>query len=206
MLRAFRRHSPHTEIIVADGGSSDGTRLIASAYTRVVESRKGRGCQMNEGARHAHGEILFFLHADCLISAAALDEIQWAVARGFIGGCLTQSILDSGRIFRWIEWSGNVRARLRHIYYGDQGIFVRRDVFDRLGGYKPMSLFEDVELTSRMRRAGPTAILPCRIYSSNRRWKHEGLLSATLRQRCLVGLYRAGLSAAFLSRWYRDIR
>jgi rSAM/selenodomain-associated transferase 2 len=205
VLQCLTQEAVFHEILVVDGGSLDKTRELASPLAKVVLSKKGRGIQLNEGVEHAKGEILFFLHGDCLIEPGTLAEIEKAM-RKFSGGCLTQSILDSNPLFRFIEWTGNVRARLCKVFYGDQGIFVRKDVFLKLGGYPSLPLFEDIEFTRRLRKKHPTIVLSKRIYTSNRRWNRQGILKTTLMNRLLLTLFYFGLPVDLLSKWYRDVR
>jgi rSAM/selenodomain-associated transferase 2 len=205
VLQCLNQETTDHETLVIDGGSLDRTIERASSLAKVVPSEKGRGLQLNEGAKHAKGEILFFLHGDCLIEPGALSKIERA-AEEFLGGCLTQEILDSKHLFRFIEWSGNVRARLCRVFYGDQGIFVRKDTFFKLGGFKPFPLFEDIEFSKRLRKEGRTVVLPEHIYTSSRRWSRQGVLKTTLINRVLLALFYLGFPAAALSRKYHDIR
>jgi rSAM/selenodomain-associated transferase 2 len=197
--------TPH-EIFVVDGGSSDRTVDFARSLAKVIFSQRGRGLQLNEGVKFSQGEVLFFLHGDCLIEPGTLYEVEDAIRKGFIGGCLTQTILDSNPIFRLIEWTGNVRARARKIFYGDQSIFVRKDVFLKLGAFRPLPLFEDVEFSRRLRREGRTVVLSKRIYTSSRRWNRQGILKTTLINRMLLMLFYLKFPTSLLSKWYRNVR
>lgn len=194
------------EVIVVDGGSSDKTVEIAKAWAKVIPSCKGRGIQLNRGAREAQGNILFFLHGDCHLETGALAVIKKAVHNGYIGGCLSQRIKSPNPIYRIIEWTGNKRAALRNIFYGDQGIFVQKKTFEKLGGFKEIPLFEDIEFSERLRLNGKTIVLSKKIYTSSRRWKHLGILKTTFVNRSLLNLYRQGVSPIKLARLYRNIR
>lgn len=196
---------PH-EVIVVDGGSQDRTVEFARPHAEVVFSRKGRGIQMNEGAKGARGDILFFLHGDCEIEEGALKVIEDAVRNGYVGGCLTHKIQDPRFIFRLIESSGNIRALWRKIFYGDQGIFIRADVFRELSGFKPFPIFEDVEFSRRLRRKGRTVILRHKLYTSNRRWVRQGVLKTMMINGLLLFLYHVGCPTDLLAKWYRDLR
>ena len=205
LQRLNQESTPH-EIIVVDGGSSDRTVDFACSLAKVIPSRPGRGLQLNEGVKFAQGEVLFFLHGDCLIEPGTLDEIEDVIRKGFIGGCLTQTILDSNPVFRLIESTGNVRARARKIFYGDQSIFVRKDVFLKLGAFRPLLLFEDVEFSRRLRREGRTIVLSKRVYTSSRRWNRQGILKTTLINRMLLMLFYFRFPTSLLSKWYRNVR
>lgn len=168
------------EVIVVDGGSSDRTAEFANQYpVKVIECEKNRAVQMNEGAKQSRGEILLFLHADCLAENGSLKEIAQALNNGYIGGCLSQKIDSSRLIYRFIEKSGNMRARLFRIFYGDQAIFVHRDVFFKLGGFDAVPLFEDILFSRKMRKEGKAVILPKAVYASSRRWEKRGIIKTT---------------------------
>lgn len=196
---------PH-EVIVADGGSSDRTVERARPLARVISAPRGRGLQMNEGAKAALGTVLLFLHADCWIEPGTLSQIDQTIKNGFVGGCLNQKIRSGNPIYRLLEWTGHIRARFRKIFYGDQGIFVRRDIFVELSGFKPWPLFEDIDFSKRLRKKGWTKVLSKRVYISDRRWRKQGILKTTLVNRWLLMLYRLGYSPEVLSRRYHDIR
>lgn len=206
LLDKIQKDNHSCEIIVADGGSTDRTRETACSRAHMVFSEKGRGRQLNAGAMQAQGEILFFIHSDCFVEQGALIEIEKAIDCGWVGGCLTQRIVDQRWIFRAIEFSGNLRACFRRIFFGDQGIFVRKDVFKEMKGFKAIPLFEDVEFSRRLRKRGKTGILSKRIYTSNRRWVEQGILKTTFVNRMLITLYHLGISTQLLAKWYPDVR
>ncbi|MDP3981042.1 MAG: TIGR04283 family arsenosugar biosynthesis glycosyltransferase [Chlamydiota bacterium] len=194
------------EIIIVDGGSLDQTIHRAHIYGKVYTSSKGRSKQMNEGARFARGDILLFLHADTIFEDGSLTQIRHAVQDGFIGGCFCQKIDETSFIFRCIESSGNIRARLRNVFYGDQGIFVRKDIFDQLHGYRDIELFEDVDFSIRLRKMGPLKVLSKRLWVSGRRWRRYGIVKATLINRFLLLLFRIRIPVRYLIRMYPDVR
>ena len=128
--------SKQTELIFVDGGSTDRSADIAKNYGRVMRTQKGRAAQMNCGAIAAQGNILLFLHADNTIYLKTLVSIELQVKeKGFIGDCLTQRIDRGGIIYRLLEEQGNIRARMTKVFYGEQGIFVRKDVFLKMNGF-----------------------------------------------------------------------
>jgi rSAM/selenodomain-associated transferase 2 len=158
LIAALRREPELDEIIIADGGSSDGTAaLAASLGAVVVTGERGRGQQLRMGAARARGEILLFLHADSVFPAGGLAAICAALDRDprvAGGNFLTVFDGDSG----FARWLTGFYAWLRRfaLYYGDSGIYVRRAVYERIGGFKPMPLMEDYEFVRRLERAGPT--------------------------------------------------
>lgn len=165
------------ELIFSDGGSADRTAELARQYGRVVTAPKNRAVQMNAGAGEARQEILLFLHADALLRSDDLRHIITAVERDhFVGGCFRQVLDDPALVYRWIAWTGNVRAEIFKIFYGDQAIFVRGDIFRELGGFPPVRIGEDVLFSRALRKKGRTGVLPYPVQCSARRWKKQGIL------------------------------
>jgi len=190
------------DVIVVDGGSRDATRAVAAAEgARVLESPRGRGRQLDEGARAATGDWLVFLHADTRLEAGWADALV-SLPEDVAGGAFRLAI-DSDRLaFRIVERAVRARVRLFALPYGDQGLFVRREAYARVGGMPHLPLMEDVAFVKRLRRAGRLAFLPVRAFTSARRWERDGVLRATLRNWWLVGLYAAGRSPERLAQLY----
>lgn len=131
---------------------------------------------MNRGAQEAKHNILLFLHADAFIHLENLQHIVKAVeSKKYVGGCFKQALDDPAVIYRWIAWTGNIRARVSKVFYGDQAIFVRKDIFQRLGGFPEVKIGEDVLFTKKLRRKGRVGILPFAVHCSTRRWKRQGI-------------------------------
>ncbi len=193
------------EIIVVDG-HSDGNTLSAIDDGAVIRIRstKGRGCQMNAGAQAARGDILLFLHADTLLPQNALSRIISIMENSaFAGGAFSLRINGNPFFFRAIERLTVLRARLTRIPYGDQGIFIRRDYFRKIGGYREMPILEDVDLMRRIRKRGDRIVLlPEPVLTSSRRWDRNGLLCTTLRNRIIMVLYNLGIKPERLLRFY----
>lgn len=170
------------EVIVADGGSADATREIASKLARVVESPRGRAVQQNHGAAAASGDVLFFLHADCWPEPGWKAEVQSAAQRnGFVAGAFRMRIDGDRHIYRCIERAGDLRVRWFGLPYGDQGIFLRSDLFRELGAFPAVSLMEDLMLMRRVRKLGRVALLDHPIHISPRRWERFGVVRQTMR-------------------------
>lgn len=201
------RETSEVEIIVVDGGSQDQTLEIARRYAETLSSGLGRGRQMNKGARHARGKILLFLHADSILPAMALSQISNTLKDPeVVGGAFRLGINTKKLLLRMVATFANWRTAITRIPYGDQGIFVRRSVFEKIGGYSDQALMEDLEFSRRLKRQGRLVLLPDRVLTSSRRWDQEGIFYTTVRNQVLVFLYFLGVSPEHLARWYRRIR
>ncbi len=188
-----------------DGGSTDATAAIAARFPRVrlLASPRGRARQMNAGARAARGDVLLFLHADTLLPDGALAAVEAAVGDpGVVAGRFDVRLDNPRPVFRMIAWFMNQRSRWSGISTGDQAIFVRREIFEALGGYPDMPLMEDVELCRRLKRRGRLAALRLRVTTSVRKWEREGAVRTILLMWTLRFLYMAGVSPARLHCWY----
>jgi rSAM/selenodomain-associated transferase 2 len=195
------------EIIVVDGGSEDGTAAIASRYVKVISSERGRARQMNAGAREARGEALLFLHADCRLPAGAIRGIEEALANpACVGGCFTLSLGEGGAVYKLISLLTGLRMRLTGRMTGDEGIFVRREVFERMGGFPEIALMEDWEFGTRLRAYGKVKQLPLKITVSARRWKEWGIWQTFWRMQKLRLLYSLKVPPEELRRLYEDVR
>ena len=197
--------STHIEIIVVDGSAEGETiHAVQNKEVKKVASEKGRSRQMNAGASLASGGVLFFLHADTFLPKNALQAIFSVMQdREFVGGAFDLGIDSPRRIFRLIETAASLRSRITRMPYGDQGIFIRKDYFQAIGGFREIPLMEDVDLMRRIKKAGDTiCILPLRVRTSPRRWEREGIIRCTLRNWLLIALYYLGFSPEKLARYY----
>ncbi len=202
-LASVRAQQGDFEIIVVDGCSADGTAEVARPYARVISSEEpGRSIQMNTGARHACGEVLLFLHADSHLPQNALPLLRRALLNPrIIGGTFTLRFDSQKFLLRVIAFF--TRFRFRFFHYGDQGIFVRRAIFEELGGYKQMPIMEDMEFLQRLRRRGRVALIRQPVTTSARRFLRRGIIRQQLLDITLVVLYLLGAGPAKLSRLYR---
>ena len=207
-LKRIRTQDAH-EVIVADASSEDRTAELARAEgVMVIDCPRGRGIQQNRGAAIATGEILLFLHADSWLEAGAIAEVCRFMSRHpkVPGGCFRMQVEAANAMFRTIEVAADLRAGLLGIPYGDQGIFLRRSIFDSLGGFPEIPIMEDVFMSLQLRRSGRVAVLPHRIMVSPRRWARRGILRQTLRNWLLTAAAAMGVSTRTLSRYYPDVR
>lgn len=195
------------DIVVADGGSTDDTLVQAAFADRVVVAPPGRAAQMNAGAACARGEILLFLHADCLLEEGAAAAIPRRLRKpGIVAGCFTMRVQEEGWGFRCIDWCATARVCLTGIAYGDQGLFLKRSVFEAVGGFPPLRFMEDVFLSRRLRRLGKIVVAPEVVHVSSRRWRKVGLVRQTLLNWTLTGLALAGVHPDRLARFYHRDR
>ncbi len=195
------------EIIVVDGGSDDGTLDAAAHADLRFSSPRGRAQQQNVGAAASQADVLLFLHADCWLTPGGFDAIRQALRDGrSVGGCFRQQIDARGPGYRMIEAGNASRVRLLQWAYGDQGIFVRRSVFERVGGFPEIELMEDLYLMKRLKREGAIRLVNHRLHVSPRRWQHRGLLRQTLRNWSFLALSHCGVSPSLLAARYEEIR
>ena len=193
------------EVIVVDGGSSDGTASLAAGLAdRVLAASAGRAGQMNAGARAAASDVLLFLHADSrLPDEADRLVLQGLAAGGLAWGRFDVRIAGSHPLLRVVEAMMNLRSRLTHICTGDQGIFVRREAFDAVGGYPGQELMEDLAISARLRRVSAPLCLRQRCLTSARRWESQGVLRTVVLMWWLRLQYALGAAPARLARGYR---
>ena len=197
------------QILVVDGDSDDGTLQEARATGAdcCLTAVRGRAAQQNAGAAAGSGDILLFLHADCRLEAGSFEAIREAMSDpNCVGGCFQQRIEANGLRYRLLEWGNAQRVKWWTWAYGDQGIFVRRSVFEQLGGFPDLRLMEDLCLMKRLKKHGRFALLENRIHISARRWKRQGVFRQTLRNWAFTALVQCGVSPDRLAKHYPHVR
>jgi rSAM/selenodomain-associated transferase 2 len=192
------------EVVVVDGGSTDGTPALAAPWAdAVLAAPRGRARQMNAGAAHSRGRALLFLHADTVLPAGADTSVLQALAQGALWGRFDVRISGRPWLLRVVAALQNRRSRWTGIATGDQAIFVRRDVFEQVGGLPDQPLMEDVELSRRLRALAPPCCLRERVVTSGRRWETHGVWRTIVLMWRLRWRYWRGEPAEALARAYR---
>jgi rSAM/selenodomain-associated transferase 2 len=189
------------ELIVADGGSIDGTAEVVRPHAKVIYCQEGRALQMNSGAHQATGDVLLFLHADSCLPPRAFPLLEQALADSRIVGGTFMLRFDSPRLLlRAISFF--TRFEFRYFHYGDQGIFVRRPAFDQLNGFSEIPLMEDIDFLRRLHKIGRVTLLRQPMTTSSRRFLEHGILRQQLLNIVLVALYLLGARPETLKKWY----
>jgi rSAM/selenodomain-associated transferase 2 len=196
------------EIVVVDGGSSDATARVAREHADLVlTAARGRAAQMNAGAAAARGQVLLFLHADTRLPRGFDAAVLGALGDpAVVGGRFDVRLVPSSPLLVLIGGLMNLRSRLTRIATGDQAIFVRRAVFEALGGFEPIPLMEDVAFCRTLKRCGRIACLALAVETSSRRWREDGPLRTVLLMWWLRLLYFCGVPPQRLRRHYADTR
>lgn len=200
-------NEPDCEVIVSDGGSTDGTAELAEQLgCRLIRATRGRGQQLNAGAALARGEFLLFLHADTRLPACFREEIGATLATGAIAGAFRFQLDQSGWCYRIIEWGTNLRSRYLQLPYGDQGLFLRTSDFFSLNGFQNWPFMEDFEFSRRLKRHGDIRICLSAAPTSARRWKRRGVFQTTLMNQVCITLYLCGVSPISIAKYYQRWR
>ncbi len=209
LIEYINNENIKAEIIVSDGNSNDNTAAAASAAGAVVISgKKGRSMQLNRGAKIASAPILLFLHADSLLEKGALELLvkKMNAEKDKIGGCFQLEIASQDKLLKIISWTSNLRAKYLHLIFGDQGIFIKKEYFNKIGGFPEIELMEDWEFSKKMTAYGRLLYLDKRIFTSARRWEQNGVLKTIIFMYKIKILYILGVEPKKLKKIYKDVR
>jgi rSAM/selenodomain-associated transferase 2 len=204
-LAHLRERAAKAEIIVVDGSSSDGTADLATGFCdQFVTTAPNRAVQMNAGAAVARGDVLWFLHVDAKIPSGSAHEIEQALQdRQVVGGFFRIRLPRKNPVYRLTDSFGHYAGLALRMRCGDHGMFCRRDVFEKLGGFPEVALMEDVEFFRKLRRRGRIAVLKKRIIVSPRRYEQIGPLRLTLAYGFIATLYFLGVPMRLLQSIYK---
>ncbi len=193
------------EIIIVDGDNSSTIKNIQNDNVLKIDSKKGRANQMNEGARIAQGDILLFLHADTLLPNNAFDLIEESFEDKYIkAGAFDLSFSNNSLAFKIIAFTASIRSRLTRLPYGDQAIFIKKDIFEAVGKYENITLMEDVNLMQKLKNAEvKIKILSEKVITSSRKWEDKGIVYTTLRNWVLISLYFLNIDPNKLEKYYK---
>ncbi|MEM0961863.1 MAG: TIGR04283 family arsenosugar biosynthesis glycosyltransferase [Bacteroidota bacterium] len=214
-LASVRAQNGPWEVILSDGGSTDATITVGRqslSDLQVVSGARGRAQQMNAGAAGAAGSVLLFLHADTRLPDGALSLVRRSLADGAVGGCFRTAFdvpaTDTafGPVGRWAmrAWQARLWMRWHRLAFGDRALFVRRDVFESIGGFPEQPIFEDLDLVRHLRRRGRFAFLPADVQTSARRFRRHGAIRQQARNLSLWLGWLMGVDPVRLKRYYSD--
>lgn len=198
--------STNIEVIVVDGGSKDNTVEIAQSLgVKVISSPPGRAWQMNAGVLVANGDILLFLHADTRLPREFDVMIRTALQQPkVVAGAFTLRIDASLWGLRWVEWGVKWRSHFWQMPYGDQAIFLTKEIFQQIGNFPELPIMEDFELIKRLKTLGKITIIPAPVTTSARRWLQKGIFQTTLLNQIVIIAYLLGVSPKRIRSWYRQ--
>lgn len=205
-LRQLALQNADFEVIVADGGSADGTAEIAAARpgVRVVAAPKGRASQMNAGARCARGDWLLFLHADTVLPAGALERLD-RVTGSYEAGGFRQRFSGSHPLLKAISWLHNTRCRFTHIFYGDQAFFIRPGLFWRLGGFPDARILEDVLFSEKLKQVTRPRLLDDYVVTDSRKFEQHGIARSFARVLVILACHELKLTVRART-FFDDVR
>lgn len=200
---------PNIEVIFVDGGSKDKTiNLIKkSGFKWVLSPILRRSYQMNLGAEFAQGDILLFLHSDTILPPKFTDLVNCVCEKkDFIAGAFYLKIASNKSIFRWLEILIKVRSHLFSLPYGDQGIFLTKETFTQLKGYRDLAIMEDFDIIQRLKKKGKIYLVKDAVITSARRWEKLGILQTTLINQIIIIGYYLGINSEKLAKIYRQYK
>lgn len=205
-LRTLLFVKDKAEVLFVDGGSNDGTLNMIPEEYLVLHGPKGRAKQMNLGARRSTGNVLFFLHCDSEIPEDAIEQIETVMKR-FQAGCFGIAFHSRNIWMKCCQIISNHRIKDRKVMFGDQGIFIQRELFFKAGEFPEIPIMEDYQFSLTLKEMGvKLGITKKRIYTSDRRFARGGRLRIMWKMNRLRAMYRKGIDIEEISRLYKDIR
>ena len=197
----------HCEIIIADGGSTDATLSVIENYpVKIVKSRRGRGTQLKNGAQHANGDFLWFVHADTTAAPECFRQMRRVLEdQSIAGGNFTIRFDGERSAAKFLSWL-YPKLNALGLIYGDSAIFVRRDIYDKIGGFREYPIFEDLDFVERLRKIGAVVTLPAVVETSSRRFAEKSFALTFARWTFLQILYWCGVSPEKLVKIYFPAR
>jgi len=201
--------APAVEIILVDGGSSDPTVAIAkeSGAKVILSPEPGRAIQMNTGAQYATADTLLFLHADTQLPLNYRQLVQETLAKPkTVAGAFLLKINGQNPLLRLIEKGVNARSRFLQMPYGDQGIFLKKETFEKVGGFPILPIMEDFQLIRTLKKQGKIRLAAASVLTSARRWERLGVIQTTLINQIIIIGYFLGIPPSQLKQWYASCR
>ncbi len=203
--RRFERlaRDPGCEVVfTAERLDAAAAQALGQIGARVIVAAGSRGARLARGAREARGDVLFFVHADSTPPDGAPSLIRESLAGGADAGAFSLAYEDAGTSLRWIAWWANRRSRLLRLPFGDQGIFCRRETYERAGGFRDLPICDDLDIVRRLKRAGRFVVRSEATTTSARRYRERGAIRQVLRVWTVLAGYWLGIPAQRLARWY----
>jgi rSAM/selenodomain-associated transferase 2/rSAM/selenodomain-associated transferase 1 len=196
------------EVIVVDGGSHDKTiEIVGSFPVKVLVTEPHRAKQMNMGAKIATGDILLFLHGDTKVPPDFVSQIMTNLAKpDVVAGAFLLGIDDTKWGLKLVEWGVNLRSKVLELPYGDQGIFLSKQIFNQVGGFPEIAIMEDFVLIKQLQKLGKIAIANTPVQTSARRWQKLGIIKTTLVNQLVILGYYLGVHPDRLRDWYRNVK
>jgi len=201
--------APAVEIILVDGGSSDPTVAIAKERGAkvILSPEPGRAIQMNTGAQYASAETLLFLHADTQLPHNYCQLVEETLAKPkTVAGAFLLKINGQNPLLRLIEKGVNARSRFLQMPYGDQGIFLKKETFEKVGGFPLLPIMEDFQLIRTLKKQGKIRLAAASVLTSARRWERLGVIKTTLINQIVIIGYFVGIPPSQLKQWYASCR